>query len=173
SSPCWPSTSSVTGCGTLPTRTSDDDTGQEDHMTTDISPTPSEPEVAGPRPSSGGGARDAVLSIEGLKTWFHTDEGVVKAVDGVDIDVPRGRTMCLVGESGCGKSVTARSVLGLIDQPGRIEAGTVQWRETAGSEAVDLAALPRTGEQIRRIRGGQVGMVFQEPMASLSPMYTV
>ncbi|MGD7704967.1 ABC transporter ATP-binding protein [Microlunatus sp. Y2014] len=122
---------------------------------------------------AGAADRDTVLSIAGLKTWFHTDEGVVKAVDGVDIDVPRGRTMCLVGESGCGKSITARSILGLVDQPGQIEAGSVHWRETPSSEPVDLAALKPTGDEIRRIRGGQIGMVFQEPMASLSPMYTV
>lgn len=116
---------------------------------------------------------DTILSIKDLKTWFHTDEGVVKAVDGVDIDVARGRTMCLVGESGCGKSITARSILGLIDPPGRIEAGNVWWREATDTAPLDLATLKPTGDQIRRIRGGQIGMVFQEPMASLSPMYTV
>lgn len=122
---------------------------------------------------TGGQGRDAVLSISGLRTHFHTDEGTVKAVDGVDIEVPRGRTMCLVGESGCGKSITARSILGLVDEPGRIEDGSVIWRGGPGAGSVDLAALDPRGEEIRRVRGGQVGMVFQEPMSSLSPMYTV
>ncbi len=116
---------------------------------------------------------DIIMSIQDLKTWFHTDEGVVKAVDGVNINIPRGKTMCLVGESGCGKSITARSVLGLIDQPGKIEDGKVLWRETRDTEVVDLASMKPTGDAIRRIRGGQIGMVFQEPIASLSPMYTV
>ena len=132
-------------------------------------------------PGSGTGALAApadpdpgdILSIAGLKTYFHADEGVVKAVDGVDIDVPRGKTLCLVGESGSGKSITARSILGLVDEPGRIEEGSVTWRGDGTQEPVDLVALDPKGEHIRRIRGGQIGMVFQEPMASLSPMYTV
>ena len=117
--------------------------------------------------------RDDILSISGLRTSFHTDEGEVRAVDGVDIDVPRGRTMCLVGESGCGKSITARSILGLVDEPGRIEGGSVLWRGQQDGEPFDLATLSPKGEQIRAVRGGQIGMVFQEPMSSLSPMYTV
>lgn len=123
--------------------------------------------------SSGVQRRDSILSIAGLKTYFHSDKGVVRAVDGVDMDVPRGGTMCLVGESGCGKSITARSILGLVDEPGRIEEGTITWGPSGDEDAVDLAALKPTGEEIRRIRGGQIGMVFQESMSSLSPMYTV
>ncbi len=124
---------------------------------------------------------DALLRIEGLKTHFFLDEGTVRSVDGVDLTVPRGKTVCLVGESGCGKSVTARSVLGLIDAPGRIVEGSVWWHggdqadggESAADGGVDLAALDQRGEQLRRIRGNEISMVFQEPMASLSPMYTV
>jgi peptide/nickel transport system ATP-binding protein len=113
------------------------------------------------------------LVIEGLRTHFSTHDGVVKAVDGVDLEVPAGRTLCVVGESGCGKSVTARSILGLVDSPGRIVDGRIWWRPYPGSEPVDLAGLDPRGEQMRRIRGGGIGMVFQEPMASLSPMYSI
>jgi peptide/nickel transport system ATP-binding protein len=116
---------------------------------------------------------DALLEIDGLKTHFATREGTVRAVDGVDITVPRGRTVCVVGESGCGKSVTARSVLGLVDEPGRIVAGRILWRPDPDGDPVDLAALDPRSEPMRRIRGGEISMVFQEPMASLSPMHTI
>ncbi|WP_431907681.1 ABC transporter ATP-binding protein [Nonomuraea jabiensis] len=111
---------------------------------------------------------EPLLRIEGLRTHFFTSEGVLKAVDGVDLSVPAGRTVCLVGESGCGKSVTARSILQLVDRPGRIVEGSVRWQG-----ATDLAGLDPAGEELRRVRGGEIGMIFQEPMASLSPMYTV
>src|SRR5699024_10421406 len=114
----------------------------------------------------------ALLRIEGLRTHFTTPDGVVKAVDGVDFAVRPGTTMCVVGESGCGKSMTARSVLGLVDPPGRVIDGKVLW-SPEGDEPVDLARMDTDGEDIRRVRGGQIGMVFQEPMTSLSPMYTV
>jgi len=114
-----------------------------------------------------------VLTIENLRTSFFTGEGVVKAVDGVSLTATRGRTMCLVGESGCGKSVTARSILNLVDEPGRIVGGRIWWRPDPAGEPVDLATLDPRGEAMRRVRGGQIGMVFQEPMASLSPMYTI
>ncbi|MDX3101994.1 ABC transporter ATP-binding protein [Nonomuraea angiospora] len=111
---------------------------------------------------------EPLLGIEGLRTHFFTSEGVLKAVDGVDLSVPAGRTVCLVGESGCGKSVTARSILQLVDRPGRIVEGSIRWKG-----ATDLAGLDPAGEELRRVRGGEIGMIFQEPMASLSPMYTV
>ncbi|WP_089775903.1 ABC transporter ATP-binding protein [Ruania alba] len=120
-------------------------------------------------PTDGGN----VLSVDGLRTYFHTDDGVVKAADGVTFTVPRGRTMCVVGESGCGKSITARSIAGLVDAPGRVEGGTVRFQREPNGEVVDLAALDPRGAEIREIRGGQIGFVFQEPGASLSPMYTI
>src|SRR5690625_2565362 len=113
-----------------------------------------------------------LLEITDLKTYFTTREGAGRAADGVTFDVPRGKTVCVVGESGCGKSVTARSVLGLVDPPGEVVGGQIWWRPP-GSEPVDLVALDRTGAKIRSIRGREISMVFQEPMASLSPMYTV
>ncbi|MEQ7127145.1 ABC transporter ATP-binding protein [Actinopolymorpha sp. B11F2] len=125
---------------------------------------------------------DGLLAIEGLKTHFFTDDGVVRAVDGVNLSLPEGKTVCVVGESGCGKSITARSILGLVESPGRVVDGHVWWRTdgagtngsaAAGEDRVDLAALDIRGEGMRKIRGNEISMVFQEPMASLSPVYTV
>jgi peptide/nickel transport system ATP-binding protein len=113
-----------------------------------------------------------ILSIRALKTWFHTDEGAVRAVDGVSFDVHRGRTLGVVGESGCGKSITARSILGIVDPPGRVEGGEI-WLERADGSAVDLARLDPKGREIRAIRGREVALIFQEPMASFSHYYTV
>jgi peptide/nickel transport system ATP-binding protein len=108
----------------------------------------------------------ALLEIRGLKTHFKTDEGWLHAVDGVDLTVEAGQTVCVVGESGCGKSVTARTVLKLIDMPpGRIVAGQVLWK---GRDLVPLAA-----EAMRSIRAKEIAIVFQEPMTSLNPVYTV
>ena len=108
----------------------------------------------------------ALLDIRGLKTHFKTDEGWVHAVDGVDMHIDAGETLCVVGESGCGKSVTAKTVLKLIDMPpGQIVAGQVLWK---GRDLVPLAA-----EAMRRIRAKEIAIVFQEPMTSLNPVYTV
>ncbi|MFD1717585.1 ABC transporter ATP-binding protein [Georgenia deserti] len=117
--------------------------------------------------------RETVLTVEDLRTHFATDDGQVRAVDGVSLSIPRGKTVCVVGESGCGKSVTARSILGLVDPPGRVVDGHIWFRVAPGAEPVDLAALDSRSERLRRIRGNDIAMVFQEPMASLSPMYTV
>jgi peptide/nickel transport system ATP-binding protein len=122
---------------------------------------------------------DPLLAIEGLKTHFFTDDGVVRAVDGVDLSLPEGKTVCVVGESGCGKSITARSILGLVESPGRVVDGHIWWRAKPADPAtgdrrhVDLAAYDIRGESMREIRGNEISMVFQEPMASLSPVYTV
>ena len=108
----------------------------------------------------------ALLDIRGLKTHFATDDGMVQAVDGVDITIGRGETVGVVGESGCGKTVTALSVLKLIAMPpGRIVAGQILWQ---GS---DLVPLP--GRELDRIRAKEIAVVFQEPMTSLNPVYTV
>lgn len=135
-----------------------------------------------------------LLEVEGLRTHFRFDDGLVRAVDGVSFDIPAGRTVCVVGESGCGKSITARSILQLIDRPGEIVEGKIWWQPESGSDGeakgrpavrdrrratdpetrrIDLAALDPASEAMRRIRGGEIAMIFQEPMASLSPMYTV
>jgi oligopeptide/dipeptide ABC transporter ATP-binding protein len=108
---------------------------------------------------------DILLSLRGLSTQFLSDDGVVEAVDGVSFDVPRGRTVGLVGESGCGKSMTALSILGLVPLPGRIVAGEVLF------EGRDLVRMSPGG--LRRVRGREVAMVFQEPMSSLNPVFTI
>jgi len=110
-----------------------------------------------------------LLEIRDLVTAFHTPAGRVPAVDGVSLAVERGTTLGLVGESGCGKSVTAMSVLRLVAAPGVIESGEILLSGPAGT--VDLARLPEPG--LRAIRGGRIGMIFQEPMTSLNPVFTV
>lgn len=119
-------------------------------------------------------AEEPLLRIRGLKTHFETGEGLVKAVDGIDLDIDHGRTVCVVGESGCGKSMTARSILQLVERPGRIVDGTVQWRpDRSSDEVVDVTGLQPKDPRLTSLRGGEIGMIFQEPLASLSPMYTV
>ncbi len=109
---------------------------------------------------------DHLLEIRGLKTQFMTDDGLVHAVDGVDLTVDRGETLGVVGESGSGKSVTAMSVLKLIaSPPGRIAAGEVLW------EGRDLVPLP--AEEMCKLRSKEIAIVFQEPMTSLNPVYTI
>ena len=103
---------------------------------------------------------------------FVLDEGTVRAVDGVDLDIPRGRTVGVVGESGCGKSVMAMSLLRLIEPPGRTLSGSAMLQRSGGAP-IDLIALDPEGEAVRRIRGAEISMIFQEPMTSLSPVHTV
>ncbi|WP_435112116.1 ABC transporter ATP-binding protein [Nocardiopsis synnemataformans] len=117
---------------------------------------------------------DVVLDIQDLRTHFTTDDTVVRAVDGVDLAVRRGSTLCVVGESGCGKSAMARSVLRLVEPPGEVVGGRILLHpEGEGGEPLDLAALRPTGREIRAVRGREVAMVFQEPMSSLSLVHTV
>jgi peptide/nickel transport system ATP-binding protein len=108
----------------------------------------------------------ALLEIRGLKTHFKTDDGWLHAVDGVDLDIDAGQTVCVVGESGCGKSVTAKTVMKLIDMPpGRIVAGEVRWK---GRDLVPLSP-----EEMQKVRAKEIAIIFQEPMTSLNPVYTV
>ena len=117
------------------------------------------------------GIRDIVLSVQGLKTWFHSRDGIARSVDGVTFDLARGETLAIVGESGSGKSVTSLSIMGLLPGPaGRIEAGSILFRDRQGREH-DLARAPAA--TLRRIRGAEIAMIFQEPMTSLNPLYTV
>jgi peptide/nickel transport system ATP-binding protein len=120
--------------------------------------------------------KEPLLEVSDLKIHFFTDEGIVKAVDGVDLVVNRGETLCLVGESGCGKSVTSRAFMQIIRKPGQIVAGEMLYhrkRDNGTEEIVDLAQLDPKGRSIRRIRGKEIAMIFQEPMTSLSLMHTV
>ncbi|MHB9024476.1 MAG: ABC transporter ATP-binding protein [Armatimonadota bacterium] len=112
-----------------------------------------------------------LLTIENLQVHFFLDEGIVRAVDGIDLTIPREGTVCLVGESGCGKSVAALSLLRLVASPGKIVSGKVTLHRSDGS--VNLTSLPEDGTEIRRVRGGEIAMIFQEPMTSLSPVHTV
>jgi ABC-type dipeptide/oligopeptide/nickel transport system ATPase component len=109
---------------------------------------------------------DNLLEIKNLHTHFFTDEGIVKAVDDVNLNIPRGKTLCVVGESGCGKSVTARSILQVVDRPGRIVEGEIIFKPESGKH-IDLAALDPRGREIRSIRGKDITMIFQEPMTAL------
>jgi peptide/nickel transport system ATP-binding protein len=118
-----------------------------------------------------------LLSVRNLKTYFQQDEGTVKAVDGVSFDLQPGATLGIVGESGCGKSVTARSILRIVDRPGRIVDGEIQFRRPAANGGpgltVDLARLDSNGTEMRSIRGAEIALIFQEPMSSFSPVHTV
>lgn len=116
--------------------------------------------------------RDIALSIDGLCTDFRTDDGTVRAVDGVSLALRRGRVLAVVGESGCGKTVTAYSILRLIRPPGRVTSGSIIFRPGRG-EPVDLAALGENSRDLRAIRGGGISMIFQEPISALSPVHTV
>ncbi|WP_062120053.1 ABC transporter ATP-binding protein [Aureimonas sp. AU40] len=115
---------------------------------------------------------ELVLEVRDLRTHFENRTGVLKAVDGVSFDVRRGRTLAVVGESGSGKSVTARSILQIVDRPGRIVGGSVLLHRQDGSSA-DLAKLDPRGREIRAVRGREIAMIFQEPMSSLSPVHTI
>jgi peptide/nickel transport system ATP-binding protein len=136
-----------------------------------------------------------ILEVRELRTYFFPDEGTVKAVDGASFEVYPGRTLGIVGESGCGKSVTAKSILRIVERPGRIVGGEIHLRYPDGLSSpggapgptgtvrphggngrrstVDLVKLDPTGQEIRRIRGGEIGLVFQEPMTSFSPVHTI
>jgi len=106
-----------------------------------------------------------LLDVSSLKTYFFTPRGLIKAIGGIDFSIAAGRTLALVGESGCGKSMTALSILRLVPEPGKIVEGTIAF---AGE---DLLRLPAA--EMRRIRGNRIAMIFQEPMTSLNPVFTI
>jgi oligopeptide/dipeptide ABC transporter ATP-binding protein len=112
-----------------------------------------------------------LLEIKNLVTAFHTPAGRVPAVDGVSLSIERGRTLGLVGESGCGKSVTAMSILRLVAAPGVIESGEILLADSRGAGIENLVSLPE--RRLREVRGGRIGMIFQEPMTSLNPVFTI
>jgi len=114
---------------------------------------------------------EKVLEIRNLRVYFYLTEGTVKAGDGVSLDIRRGEILGLVGESGCGKSVTAQSILRILPESARIVSGEIVF--SRNGKAIDLAKLDPEGEEIRDIRGKNISMIFQEPMASFSPVYTV
>ena len=119
-----------------------------------------------------------LLEIKDLRVSFPLDEGTVRAVEGVNLTIRRGEVLGVVGESGCGKSITAHSVLRIIPHPGRIDSGQILFHapsetSTNGKGVVDLARLKPTGSEIRSIRGKDIAMIFQEPMSSFSPVHTI
>jgi len=119
---------------------------------------------------------NTLIDVKDLKIHFFTDEGVVRAVDGVDLKLERGKTLSLVGESGCGKSVACRAFMQIIRNPGKIVSGEILYNravEGGQAEIIDIAKMDPKGREIRNIRGKEISMIFQEPMTSLSPMYTV
>ncbi len=109
--------------------------------------------------------KENILEIRGLKSSFYTDKGIVRAVNDVDLTIPRGKIIGLVGESGCGKSMTARSIMGLIRYPGKVESGSIRF---CGKEITGL-----TDKELRSICGNDISMIFQEPMTSLNPVLRV
>lgn len=118
---------------------------------------------------------ERLLEVDDLRTYFFLDEGVVKALDGVSFAIGRGRTLGVVGESGCGKSVTALSILRLLGHRGRIVSGSIRlYGDEFGPPGhVDLAKLSPTGTEMRAIRGEDIAIIFQEPMTSFCPVYTI
>jgi oligopeptide/dipeptide ABC transporter ATP-binding protein len=125
-------------------------------------------------------ADDYVVTVEDLQTHFSTQEGLVRAVDGASFVVRRGRILGVVGESGCGKSVTAQSILQIVPNPGKVVGGKILYHRktrendaSAMTEEIDITSLDPRGRQMRAIRGSEIAMVFQEPMTSLNPVYTI
>jgi peptide/nickel transport system ATP-binding protein len=122
-------------------------------------------------------AEDLLLEVRDLQTWFSLDEGTVKALDGATFDVRRGKTLCIVGESGCGKSMTARSILQIVQPPGKVVGGEMLFHRadpaTGERSMVDLASVDPKGRLIRSIRGKEISMIFQEPMTSFSMVHTI
>jgi oligopeptide/dipeptide ABC transporter ATP-binding protein len=117
-----------------------------------------------------------LLQVRDLQTHFFTREGVVLAVDGATFDVQPGKTLGIVGESGCGKSVAAKSILQIVDRPGRVVGGEILYTYPTGAgqmRTVDLLTLANYSAEMRSIRGGEISMIFQEPMSAFSPVHTV
>ena len=114
-----------------------------------------------------------LIRVSNLKTYFNTLDGVVRAVNGVDLEISSGETLGIVGESGCGKSVTAFSILRLLPKTSRIAAGEILYRRRDQQELIDLVKVDPNGDLIRSIRGNEIAMIFQEPLTSLSPVHTV
>jgi oligopeptide/dipeptide ABC transporter ATP-binding protein len=126
------------------------------------SPSVPQPSTLNPQP---------LLSVRDLKTYFFPEEGTVRAVDGASFDVYPGETLGIVGESGCGKSVTARSILRIVEEPGKIVGGQIVLND--GSRRVELTRLKADGREMRAIRGATISYIFQEPMTSFSPVHTI
>jgi peptide/nickel transport system ATP-binding protein len=122
--------------------------------------------------------KPVLVEVKNLKIQFNVRDGIVKAVDGATFEIRRGQTVGIIGESGCGKSVTARAILRMVPKPGRVAGGEILYHRLVGSNGSQMTDIVRIndldpdGREIRKIRGGEIGMIFQEPMSSLTPVYT-
>ena len=115
---------------------------------------------------------DLLMSIEGLSASFQDEDARLQALKDVSFDIPKSKTVCLVGESGCGKSVTARAILRILGKNAEIDAGKVLYKQ-ADDTQLDIAALPATSSELQQLRGNDVTMIFQEPMTAISSFYTI
>ncbi len=114
---------------------------------------------------------DVALSVRNLKTFFYTNQRCNKAVNGVSFEIRKGKTLCVVGESGCGKSVTAAAIMQLLPRLSRIEEGSITYHSERGD--IHIEKLERNGKQMRAIRGAEISMIFQDPMTALNPVFTI
>ena len=112
-----------------------------------------------------------IITVKNLKTFFYTNQRCNKAINGVSFNIKKGKTLCIVGESGCGKSVTASSIMQLLPKLSRIEEGEIIYHGDKGDIRIDK--LPRNGKEMRALRGKDIAMIFQDPMTALNPVYTV
>ncbi len=115
---------------------------------------------------------DVIISVRDLKTFFYSGNRCNPVINGVSLEVKRGKTLCIVGESGCGKSVTASCIMQLLPDLARIEEGSILYKYEDGSE-IDIAKLKKRGKEMRSLRGKDMAMVFQDPMTALNPVYTI
>lgn len=115
---------------------------------------------------------ESVISVKNIKTYFYSENRCNRAVNGVSFEVKRGRTLCVVGESGCGKSVTASSIMQLLPRLARIEEGEIIYHSEEKGD-IDLSKLPRNGKEMRQLRGKDIAMIFQDPMTALNPVFKV
>lgn len=119
---------------------------------------------------------EPLIEVRDIKVYFYLDEGTVRAVEGVSFDIARGKTLGVVGESGCGKSVTSQAIMQIVPPPGKIVGGKIyfyRYDAQGSAEKIDITSLDPRGQEIRNIRGAEIAKIFQEPMTSLSPVHTI
>ncbi|MBZ4667093.1 MAG: peptide transporter ATP-binding protein [Defluviitaleaceae bacterium] len=116
---------------------------------------------------------NVVISVRNLKTYFYTNERCNKALNGVSMDIKSGKTLCIVGESGCGKSVTATSIMQLLPKLSRIEEGEIIYHSGDERGDIPIHKLDRNSKEMRELRGKDIAMIFQDPMTALNPVYTI
>ncbi len=114
-----------------------------------------------------------LVEISGLKVRFFTHDGTINALEDVSLTIPEGRTLCVVGESGSGKSITGRAILNQVPRPGKVVEGSIRYHRVTGAAPLEITGIDPRGSQMRSIRGGEIGLISQEPMAALSPVHTI